>query len=65
MRRVAQSPFDFDPAHFVKSYGADGGTRTRTRIPSQDFKSRASTIPPHPLGHTGMVRAKGLEPPRY
>lgn len=31
-------------------YGADGGTRTRTRITSQDFKSRASTIPPHPHG---------------
>jgi hypothetical protein len=27
----------------------DGGTRTRTRLPSTDFKSVASTIPPRRL----------------
>ena len=28
--------------------GADGGTRTRTPKRTTDFKSVASTIPPHP-----------------
>ena len=29
-------------------FGAGGGTWTHTKLPSQDFKSCASTIPPHP-----------------
>ena len=31
-----------------KKGGADGGTRTRTPKRTTDFKSVASTIPPHP-----------------
>jgi hypothetical protein len=31
-----------------KKDGADGGTRTRTPKRTTDFKSVASTIPPHP-----------------
>lgn len=27
-------------------YGAGGGIRTRTLLPTQDFKSRASAVPP-------------------
>jgi hypothetical protein len=51
--------------------GADGGTRTLTRLPSTDFKSVASTIPPRPLaGETRrtmaqrMLRRKRLTRPR-
>lgn len=34
--------------HFIGKTGADGGTRTRTPKRTTDFKSVASTIPPHP-----------------
>ena len=31
----------------TRIYGADGETRTLTMLPSGDFESPASTIPPH------------------
>ena len=45
--------------------GADGGTRTRTPLRTTDFKSVASTIPPHPLDHAQTaLRVAGQEPLR-
>ena len=43
----AGAPFLRMPRAEKKS-GADGGTRTRTPKRTTDFKSVASTIPPHP-----------------
>ena len=46
-----------------KKDGADGGTRTRTPLRTTDFKSVASTIPPHPLSHAQTaLRPQGQVP---
>ena len=46
---VGRNPDDHAPhGHFIEISGADGGTRTRTPKRTTDFKSVASTIPPHP-----------------
>ena len=37
------------PVGIIGHFGAGGETRTRTMLPSRDFKSLVSAIPPHPL----------------
>ncbi len=59
-RKVRGTPRKRKTPRQEEFFGAGGGTRTHTKSPSRDFKSRASAVPPH---RRAVVVQSGILPP--